>query len=73
MVSDVCPVPFYTDLCDAVAGVDDNGSGMAALLETARVLTSVAENCTSNTTIIFAALDFQRKVSSHSVVSQDAG
>ncbi|KAI0222531.1 hypothetical protein LSAT2_026234 [Lamellibrachia satsuma] len=42
-------------------GVGDNGSGMAALLETARVLTSVAENCTSNTTIIFAALDLQRR------------
>ena len=63
MFCDVSTVRICTDLCDAAAGVDDNGSGMAALLETARVLTSVAESCTFDTTIIFAALDLQRKVS----------
>ncbi|KAI0222530.1 hypothetical protein LSAT2_026233 [Lamellibrachia satsuma] len=54
-------VANYDTANSETPGVDDNGSGMAALLETARVLTSVAESCTFDTTIIFAALDFQRK------------
>ncbi|KAK2191369.1 hypothetical protein NP493_53g05008 [Ridgeia piscesae] len=36
---------------------DDNGSGMVALLETARILSSRAEHCTPGTTVIFVAVD----------------
>ncbi|KAI0222528.1 hypothetical protein LSAT2_026231 [Lamellibrachia satsuma] len=54
-------VANYDTANSETPGVDDNGSGMAALLETARVLTSVAESCTFDTTIIFAAIDLQRK------------
>ena len=48
---------IYFRCHDFTAGVDDNGSGMAALLETVRLVSSLAGTCSSDTTIIFVAFD----------------
>nr|XP_006811308.1 PREDICTED: uncharacterized protein LOC102808431 [Saccoglossus kowalevskii] len=45
----------HYDTADTTPGVDDNGSGMALLLETARVVTS---HCNPEYTIIFVAFDY---------------
>ncbi|XP_066265462.1 uncharacterized protein [Branchiostoma lanceolatum] len=42
-------------------GRDDNGSGMAALLETARLITS--QSCMQDNSIFFAVFDFEEKSS----------
>ena len=51
-------VTAHWDTVATSPGVDDNGSGVAALLETARILTSRAEQTGAIlNTVIFAALD----------------
>ncbi|XP_077990188.1 uncharacterized protein LOC144444583 isoform X2 [Glandiceps talaboti] len=45
----------HYDTADATPGVDDNGSGMALLLETARVVSS---RCQPDYTILFVAFDY---------------
>ncbi|XP_070533404.1 uncharacterized protein YfbL-like isoform X2 [Ptychodera flava] len=45
----------HYDTADSTPGVDDNGSGMALLLETARALTS---QCQPEYTILFVAFDY---------------
>ncbi len=47
------------------AGVDDNGSGSAAVLEIARLLTK--HKCYFNRTIIFTLFDLEEEVSKFSV------
>ncbi|VDM69596.1 unnamed protein product, partial [Strongylus vulgaris] len=42
-------------------GVDDNGSGVAAVLETARVMTTLQRLYTRNNTIIYAFFDMKHK------------
>ena len=47
------------------SGVDDNGSGSAAVLEIARLLTK--HKCYFNKTIIFTLFDLEEEVSAVSV------
>ena len=50
-------VTAHWDTVATSPGVDDNGSGVVALLETARILAKRAEQGAILNTVIFAALD----------------
>lgn len=54
-------VGAHYDTVKKSAGVDDNGSGSAAVLEVARLLTS--HRCLLNKTIIFTLFDLEEEVS----------
>ena len=53
----VVMVSAHWDTVSASPGVDDNGSGVAALLETARILVNRDREEPVLNTVIFAALD----------------
>lgn len=58
-------VGAHYDTVKKSAGVDDNGSGSAAVLEIARLLTK--HKCYFNRTIIFTLFDLEEEVSKFSV------
>lgn len=49
------------------AGVDDNGSGAAAVLEAARVLKLIHGFCPFTNSVVFVLLDFKHKVASETI------
>ncbi|XP_066284612.1 uncharacterized protein [Branchiostoma lanceolatum] len=55
------------DTCRKNPGVDDNGSGLAALMEAARVITS--QPCIPNYSVVFVAFDLQCNDSSDNDMS----
>lgn len=50
-------VGAHMDTVEGSPGMDDNGSGMAAMLETARILTTAG--CAFDNTIVFVAFDLE--------------
>ncbi|XP_023932179.1 uncharacterized protein LOC106161641 [Lingula anatina] len=50
----------HYDTVSTTEGVDDNGSGITALLQAAKALTSTG--CTFNYTLMFAAVDFEEGI-----------